>query len=173
MPDGTVKMATHRLDLQALYDEAPKDGWTGQENGTVIGHIHLQVSDIPQADAFFKDVLGLDIMARYPGASFFATGKYHHHVAANVWNSRGQPKREGGMTGLSDYTIRFNDPAKLDDAILEMIDTPKPVIFDCIVAKEENCFPMIPSGKAHNEMILPDFEGDTGQIIDAKGKQLV
>ncbi|WPE19390.1 Catechol-2,3-dioxygenase [Shinella zoogloeoides] len=116
VPDGTVKMATHRLDLQALYDEAPKDGWTGQENGTVIGHIHLQVSDIPEADAFFRDVLGLDVMARYPGASFFATGKYHHHVAANVWNSRGQPKREDGMTGLSDYTIRFNDAAKLEAA---------------------------------------------------------
>ena len=116
VPDGTVKMATHRLDLQALYDEAPKDGWTGQENGTVIGHIHLQVSDIPQADGFFRDVLGLDVMARYPGASFFATGKYHHHVAANVWNSRGQPKREDGMTGLSDYTIRFNDAAKLEVA---------------------------------------------------------
>ncbi len=116
VPDGTVKMATHRLDLQALYDEAPKDDWTGQENGTVIGHIHLQVSDIPQADGFFRDVLGLDVMARYPGASFFATGRYHHHVAANVWNSRGQPKRESGMTGLSDYTIRFNDPAKLEAA---------------------------------------------------------
>lgn len=117
VPDGTVKMATHRLDLQALYDEAPKDGWTGQENGTAIGHIHLQVSDIPEADAFFRDVLGLDIMATYPGASFFATGKYHHHVAANVWNSRGQPKRRPGMTGLADYTIRFNEPARLETAL--------------------------------------------------------
>ena len=120
VPDGTVKMATHRLDLQALYDEAPKDGWNGQENGTAIGHIHLQVSDIPEADAFFRDVLGLDIMARYPGASFFATGKYHHHVAANVWNSRGQPKRQGGMSGLADYTIRFNDRAKLDAAVKKL-----------------------------------------------------
>ncbi|MGH6782852.1 MAG: thiamine pyrophosphate-dependent enzyme, partial [Sphingomonadaceae bacterium] len=71
------------------------------------------------------------------------------------------------------HGIRCSDPAELDDAIREMIDTPRPVIFDCLVAKEENCFPMIPSGKAHNEMILPDFEGDTGDIIDAKGKQLV
>ncbi len=69
--------------------------------------------------------------------------------------------------------IRCSDPAKLDDAIMEMIDYPGPVIFDCVVAKEENCFPMIPSGKAHNEMILPDFEGDVGGVIDAKGKQLV
>ena len=69
--------------------------------------------------------------------------------------------------------IRCDDPAKLDAAIMEMIDYPGPVIFDCLVAKEENCFPMIPSGKAHNEMILPDFAGQTSDIIDAKGKQLV
>ncbi|MCX7323749.1 MAG: acetolactate synthase 3 large subunit [Hyphomicrobiales bacterium] len=71
------------------------------------------------------------------------------------------------------HGIRCSDPAKLDDAIMEMIDTPKPVIFDCIVAKEENCFPMIPSGKAHNEMILNDFTGDTRTVIDAKGRELV
>ena len=69
--------------------------------------------------------------------------------------------------------IRCDDPAKLDAAIQEMIDYPGPVIFDCVVSKDENCFPMIPSGKAHNEMIMPDFTGDTGSIIDAKGKQLV
>jgi acetolactate synthase-1/2/3 large subunit len=69
--------------------------------------------------------------------------------------------------------IRCSDPKELDDAIREMIAYPGPVIFDCLVAKEENCLPMIPSGKAHNEMILPDFEGDIGGVIDAKGKQLV
>jgi acetolactate synthase-1/2/3 large subunit len=69
--------------------------------------------------------------------------------------------------------IRCDDPAKLDEAIMQMIDTPRPVIFDCVVAKDENCFPMIPSGKAHNEMILPDVDQDIGSIIDAKGKMLV
>jgi acetolactate synthase-1/2/3 large subunit len=69
--------------------------------------------------------------------------------------------------------IRCSDPAKLDAAIMEMIDYPGPVIFDCVVSKEENCFPMIPSGKAHNEMILNDFAGDVGGVIDAKGKALV
>ena len=54
-----------------------------------------------------------------------------------------------------------------------MIDYPGPVIFDCVVAKEENCLPMIPSGKPHNEMILPDFAGDIGNVIDAKGRGLV
>lgn len=120
-PEGTVAMATRPLDLQALYDETLKeDRFAGMANGTAIGHIHLQVSDIPQADGFFRDVLGLDIMARYPGASFFASGKYHHHVAANIWNSRGQPKREGSMTGLADYTLRFNDPAKLETVLTKL-----------------------------------------------------
>ncbi|WJR67702.1 VOC family protein [Neorhizobium sp. CSC1952] len=116
-PDGTVAMATERLNLQALYDSAPKESWNGMADGTAIGHIHLQVGDVPQADAFYRDVLGLKVMARYPGASFFATGGYHHHIAANIWNSRGAGTREENMTGLSDYTLRFNDKAALDKAL--------------------------------------------------------
>ena len=75
------------------------------------------------------------------------------------------------------HGIRCSDPADLDRAIMEMIDCPKAVIFDCRVEKEENCFPMIPSGKAHNEMILPELADDAGveigSIIDEKGKMLV
>ena len=69
--------------------------------------------------------------------------------------------------------IRCEKPDQLDDAIRQMIDTPRPVIFDCIVDQAENCFPMIPSGKAHNEMILGDAAEDIGSVIDAKGKMLV
>jgi acetolactate synthase-1/2/3 large subunit len=69
--------------------------------------------------------------------------------------------------------IRCSDPAQLDAAITEMIDCPKAVIFDCVVDKTENCFPMIPSGKAHNEMILGDATAEVGEIIDDKGKMLV
>ncbi|AYD00142.1 VOC family protein [Neorhizobium sp. NCHU2750] len=116
-PDGTVQMATDRLNLQALYDSAPKTGWNGMAPGTSVGHIHLQVGNIPQADAFYRDVLGLKIMARYPGASFFATGGYHHHIAANIWNSRGASARQDNMTGLSDYSVVFNDPQALTDAL--------------------------------------------------------
>jgi acetolactate synthase-1/2/3 large subunit len=68
--------------------------------------------------------------------------------------------------------IRATTPQELDEKILEMINSPKPVIFDCRVEKAENCFPMIPSGKAHNEMILGDVE-DIGSVIDAAGRKLV
>ncbi|ANK90786.1 MULTISPECIES: VOC family protein [Rhizobium] len=117
LEDGMVEMATQRLDLQALYNSASEDRWDGMAEGTAIGHLHLQVGDIPQADAFYRDVLGLELMARYPGASFFATGGYHHHLAANIWNSRGATARADNMTGLSDYRIRFNDKATLDAAV--------------------------------------------------------
>jgi acetolactate synthase-1/2/3 large subunit len=67
--------------------------------------------------------------------------------------------------------IRCSDPADLDEAILEMLGYDGPVIFDCLVEKHENCFPMIPSGKAHNEMMLGD--ADTRGAIGAKGAVLV
>ncbi|MCV3271038.1 acetolactate synthase 3 large subunit [Roseobacter sinensis] len=67
--------------------------------------------------------------------------------------------------------ILCSDPADLDDAIIEMITHDGPVIFDCLVEKHENCFPMIPSGKAHNEMLLG--EAETQGVIDSKGSVLV
>ena len=71
--------------------------------------------------------------------------------------------------------IRCSKPADLDAAIMEMINSPGPVLFDCEVANLANCFPMIPSGKAHNEMLLGADISDeeVGSAIDAKGKQLV
>jgi len=69
--------------------------------------------------------------------------------------------------------IRATTPDELDAKILEMIDTPRPVLFDCRVAKEENCFPMIPSGKAHNEMLLGDSGVALDSAIDDEGKMLV
>ncbi|ATU93671.1 acetolactate synthase 3 large subunit [Phyllobacterium zundukense] len=73
------------------------------------------------------------------------------------------------------HGIRCEKPGDLDDAIQEMIDVKKPVLFDCRVANLANCFPMIPSGKAHNEMLLPDEATDeaVANAIDAKGRQLV
>ncbi|OJU36203.1 MAG: acetolactate synthase, large subunit, biosynthetic type, partial [Rhizobiales bacterium 68-8] len=73
------------------------------------------------------------------------------------------------------HGIRCEKPGDLDAAIAEMIAVKKPVIFDCRVANLANCFPMIPSGKAHNEMLLPDEASDeaVANAIDAKGRELV
>jgi acetolactate synthase-1/2/3 large subunit len=73
------------------------------------------------------------------------------------------------------HGIRCDKPGELDDAIAEMISVKKPVLFDCRVAALANCFPMIPSGKAHNEMLLPDEATDeaVANAIDARGRELV
>jgi acetolactate synthase-1/2/3 large subunit len=69
--------------------------------------------------------------------------------------------------------IRCEKPGDLDAAIKEMIDVPKPVIFDCVVDQNENCFPMIPSGRAHNEMILGDAAESIDEAITEEGKVMV
>jgi acetolactate synthase-1/2/3 large subunit len=71
------------------------------------------------------------------------------------------------------HGIRCSDPVLLDDAIMEMIETQKTVIFDCVVDKTENCLPMIPSGKAHNEMLLPGDDEPIETAINVAGKMLV
>ncbi len=71
------------------------------------------------------------------------------------------------------HGIRCEKPADLDKAIMEMIDTPKPVIFDCLVDPTENCFPMIPSGRAHNEMILGDAAEKLEDAVTEAGKMMV
>ncbi len=71
---------------------------------------------------------------------------------------------------MGGHGIRCEHPSELDAKIQEMIDHPGPVLFDCLVERAENCLPMIPSGSAHNEMILGEITGDE---IDEAGKKLV
>lgn len=76
-------------DLLATYDGQP---FAGMAAGTVMGHVHLRVSELPSTTAFYRDVLGLDVMAHLGGqAGFYAAGGYHHHIGANTWESRGAP----------------------------------------------------------------------------------
>ena len=69
--------------------------------------------------------------------------------------------------------IRCEKPGDLDGAIKEMIDVDRPVLFDCVVDQNENCFPMIPSGRAHNEMLLGDSGESVDDAITEEGKMMV
>ena len=119
---GALEMATLRLDLQDLAaesgsDAAAPDGETApgiMPAGTRVGHVHLQVSDIPRAEAFYADLLGLQPTVRgYPGALFVAAGGYHHHVGLNTWNSAGAPPATPGATGLRSFEIVVGDTDEL------------------------------------------------------------
>ncbi|HEY3948831.1 acetolactate synthase 3 large subunit [Phenylobacterium sp.] len=93
--------------------------------------------------------------------------RYSHSYSASLPDFVKLAEAYGGVG------IRAEHPDELDDAIRAMIASDKPVLFDCRVTKEENCFPMIPSGKAHNEMIMAEEARDLGAIIDDAGKRLV
>lgn len=105
--DGTIRMASDPLDLPGLLQDA-KAPWTAAPKGTVIGHVHLQVGALAEAEAFYAGTLGLAIMARYPGASFLGAGGYHHHIATNVWNSRNAAKRSFPSTGLAELALALD-----------------------------------------------------------------
>lgn len=108
--DGSVKMATEALDLNGLAKVA--DGpWHGAPGDAVVGHVHLQVGDAGKAATFWRDVIGMPVMANYPGASFHGSGGYHHHIAANVWNSRGAGPRNFPATGLAELALNADDAA--------------------------------------------------------------
>lgn len=110
---GEITMSTDPLDLQDLLQSAEGTEWSGFPEGGSVGHVHLQVGDTADADRFYRDVLGLDIAARYPGASFYGSGGYHHQLAGNVWNSRRAGKRPESMAGLDALEIIVRDTADL------------------------------------------------------------
>jgi catechol 2,3-dioxygenase len=103
--DGSIRMATLALDLNALARNA-QSRWSGAPSGTVVGHVHLQVGALPEAQAFYGGVIGMEQMAQYPGAGFFGSGGYHHHLGANIWNSRGAGPRSFPSTGLAEVELR-------------------------------------------------------------------
>ena len=77
---------------------------------TDIGHVHLKVSDLDRAIAFYRDVLGFELMQRMGDeAAFLSAGGYHHHIGLNTWESRGGPPPPPGTTGLYHFAIRFPD----------------------------------------------------------------
>ncbi|MBM9593480.1 VOC family protein [Roseitranquillus sediminis] len=110
---GAIRMKTDPLDLENLMQAAGAARWAGFPPDGAIGHVHLQVGDLEEADRFYRDALGLDVAARYPGASFYGSGGYHHQLAGNVWNSRHAGPRSEGMAGLGTVELVLRDPAGL------------------------------------------------------------
>lgn len=90
-PDGQVEMDTRPLDLSSLENRTVPD--TPQvPAATDIGHIHLEVLDLTESEAWYRDRLGLPVMTRYGNdAVFLGAGGYHHHVGLNTWQHRSEP----------------------------------------------------------------------------------
>lgn len=103
--DGMVQMENRALDLNGLAATVRTRDWSGLPAGSSIGHVHLQVGELEPAEGFYAGLLGLDVVCRYPGATFMSSGGYHHHLATNIWNSRGAPVRSQPTTGLANVEL--------------------------------------------------------------------
>ncbi|NLX09017.1 MAG: VOC family protein [Chloroflexi bacterium] len=111
--DGTqIGMGTDPLDGQDLLAQASSEPWNGIAPGTDIGHVHLHVSDLGRAEAFYCDLLGFEVMQRsYPGALFVAAGGYHHHLGLNIWAGRDAPPAPTDAVGLIAFSLRLPEAA--------------------------------------------------------------
>jgi len=90
---------------------------------TRIGHVHLTVSDLDRALAFYRDVLGFEVTAHYgQDAVFLSAGGYHHHIGLNTWAGRGAPPPAPGTTGLYHFAILFPDRRALAAAVRRVLD---------------------------------------------------
>lgn len=106
--NGQIAMATDPLDLQGVASEPGAElPWTGLEAGTVIGHVHLHVPSLVEAERLYCGIVGFEPMVRaYPGALFVAAGGYHHHLGLNVWMGQGAPPPPEDAVGLRWFSVR-------------------------------------------------------------------
>jgi catechol 2,3-dioxygenase len=104
---GRVVMGTHRLDVDdilSLTDTRASD-YAKAPDGLRIGHVHLRVGDVTAGDRFYRDLVGFEPTLRRDSASFLSSGRYHHHLALNTWNSAGAGMRDGSATGLDWFSL--------------------------------------------------------------------
>jgi catechol 2,3-dioxygenase len=116
--NGQIEMETLPLNLALITHELGENPpeWKGIHPDTMIGHIHLRVSNLIKAERFYNGLLGFNVTTRnYPGALFFSAGGYHHHIGTNTWSVQKTQHDENNSLGLISYTISIPDRAALDE----------------------------------------------------------
>lgn len=97
-------------------------------SGTRIGHVHLKVSDIDKAMAFYCDLLGFELQQKYgPSAAFISAGGYHHHIGLNTWYSKGAPPAPARSTGLFHTAILYPTRKDLAVAFQRLVEAKYPI----------------------------------------------
>ncbi|MGE7622294.1 VOC family protein [Viridibacillus sp. NPDC096237] len=115
-PNGQVNTATEPIDFQgimALYN--PERAWTGFPKGTILGHMHINVTSLNDSTShFYLKALGLDLMTNFMDSAFFmSAGGYHHHIATNIWQGIGAPLPPQNATGLMGYSLKLSSKDEL------------------------------------------------------------
>jgi catechol 2,3-dioxygenase len=120
------RMTTEPLDVEGLFGELAdpaSEPFDGLPEGTIVGHVHLRVADVPETVAFYRDVLGMGLMAQLgPMAAFLSAGGYHHHIGANTWESRGAGPADAGFATLRLATVVLPDAGERDRVAARVAD---------------------------------------------------
>lgn len=113
---GTVTMGTDQLDIDGLVSltNTKVSDYAKAPDGTRIGHMHLRVGDLAQAGGFYRGSLGFDPTRERQGAAFLSSGRYHHHLGLNVWQSAGAGRRDDKATGLVWFSLEVEKPDMFD-----------------------------------------------------------
>lgn len=121
--DGSeVRMATVRLDTEDLLRESTGSAWRDMPSNTIIGHIHLHVRNLAEAIEYYRDTLGLNHTASYPGAYFFAADRYHHHIATNIWLGPNIQPSSRYLVGLNHFTFELPNPEEYQKTLQQLRD---------------------------------------------------
>lgn len=111
-----LSMSTMPLDVESVVSAAGTERWLGAPAGTRIGHIHLHVGDLADAEKFYHDALGFDkVVWSYPGALFLSAGGYHHHLGTNTW-AQGAPSASDDDARLVEWEIVLPTSTDVDAA---------------------------------------------------------
>jgi catechol 2,3-dioxygenase len=114
---GQLRMGADPIDFDELLTEKTSvDDGAGLATGTVMGHVHLHVARLDEAERFYVGVLGFQLMQRYgPSALFVSAGGYHHHIGLNTWAGVGAPPPPPGALGLRHFEVRLPSEEAVDE----------------------------------------------------------
>ncbi|QIK69109.1 VOC family protein [Erysipelothrix sp. HDW6C] len=107
--DGTIVGGTKAVDVQRLLSLVDKESWSGMPEGTVLGHVHLQLNDIMAARSFYIDTLGYELKTDMGHAIFISKNGYHHDIGANVWAGNNIQKLPSNITGMESFTVQVDN----------------------------------------------------------------
>lgn len=111
-----VRMANNPIDIPSLLNEpGATEPFRGLPEGTVMGHVHLRVTDLSTTEYFYRETLGFDIATRFPGALFVSVGGYHHHFGLNVWHSQAGTQAPDNAAKLERVNVILPNGTDLDN----------------------------------------------------------
>lgn len=139
--EGQVVMTTKALNAEDLMEEASSGVFKGLPEKTVLGHVHLQVSDLKEAKDFYQNGLGLQVVSQLGHHAVFASyGGYHHHIGLNTWQSAGALPSKEGSTGLKWFSLVFTSELERSKCVEQVKN------FSNVWQKDDDYYTKDPSG---------------------------